>query len=72
MADTMTMITGAENIETARLLTLKHMLRLEMKGLKRSRSPSAYSIIKRDLGFRGNRQRVLTQLEDYINERLCT
>ena len=62
------MITG-DKIEGARLITLKHMLHLEMKGMKR-RGRSAYSIIKSELGFRGNRQKVYDQLEEYINEEL--
>ena len=62
-------ITGTEKIAGARLITLKHMLSLEMKGMKR-RGRSAYSIIKSELGFRGNRQKVYDQLEEYINEQL--
>ena len=62
-------ITGTEKIAGARLITLKHMLHLEMKGMKR-RGRSAYSIIKSELGFRGNRQKVYDQLEEYINEEL--
>lgn len=64
----MVMITGRENIEHARLITLKHMLHLEMKGLKR-RGRSAYAIIKSELGFRGNRQRVYDQLEAHIKQK---
>ena len=61
----MTMITGTDNIAHARLLTLKYMLRLEIVGLKR-RGRSAYVIIKAELGFRGNRERVLAQLTEYL------
>ena len=56
------MITG-NNIEVFRLLSLKAMLKLELKGMKRSKSPSAYMIIKRDLGLEGTRERVLKSLE---------
>ena len=62
------LITG-DKIEGARLIALKHMLHLEMKGMKR-RGRSAYSIVKEELGFRGNRQRVYDQLEEYINEQV--
>lgn len=62
------LITGRENIEHARLITLKHMLHLEMKGLKR-RGRSAYAIIKSELGFRGNRQRVYDQLVQHIQQK---
>ena len=61
----MIMITGANNIAHARLITLKYMLSLEIKGLKR-RGRSAYSIIKSELGFHGNRERVLAQLTEYL------
>ena len=64
-----TVITGSEKIAGARLITLKHMLHLEMQGMKR-RGRSAYSIIKDELGFRGSRQKVYDQLEEYINEQL--
>ena len=37
----MTMLTTPTQIEGARLLTLRSMLMLEMKGMKRSRAPSA-------------------------------
>ena len=65
----MTTITGTENIAFARLIALKHMLHLEIKGMKR-RGRSAYAIVKEETGFRGNRQRVYDQLEEYINEQV--
>ena len=57
----MTLLVGNQ-INGARLLTLRAMLQLEMKGLSRSRSPSAYSMIKRELGLRGTRASVLEQM----------
>ena len=54
----MTMVT---NTPLARLATLKAMLKLEIIGMKRSRSPSAYSILK-SMGYRGNRAAVLEQV----------
>lgn len=65
----MTLLTGNQ-IEGARLLTLRAMLQLEMKGMIRSRAPSAYSIIKRDLGLRGTRAQVLAQMDEIRNELL--
>ena len=44
-----------------RYVVLRAALKLEIAGMKRSRSPSAYSIIKREFGLRGNRQSVLDQ-----------
>ena len=65
----MSIVITGNKIPGARLITLKHMLHLEIKGMKR-RGRSAYSIIKEELGFRGSRQRVHDQLEEYINEQL--
>ena len=49
------------------LLQLKYALRLEIQGIKHSRG-SVYAHVKRRFGFRGNKQRVLTQLEEHIDE----
>jgi hypothetical protein len=38
------------------------MLMLEMLGMKRSRSPSAYSMLKQ-MGFKGTRGQVLAELD---------
>jgi hypothetical protein len=57
----MTTLTGNQ-IEQARLLTLRAMLKLELKGLTRSRAPSAYSMLK-SMGYKGTREAVLAQLD---------
>lgn len=61
-----TVLTG-DQIEGARLLTLRSMLKLELIGMHRSRSPSAYAILKK-MGFKGTRQQVLAQLDDIRNQ----
>lgn len=48
------------------LATLRAALRLEIAGLNRSRSPSAYSILKKCYGFKGSRQKVLEDLNERI------
>ena len=58
----MTVLTGSQ-IEGARLLTLRQMLKLELKGMSKSKGPTAYSTLKM-LGFKGTRERVLSQLND--------
>ncbi len=63
------MITGKENIANARLLVLRSALRLEVRGMKR-RGRSVYSIVKEELGFKGSKQKVLDQLNKYIEENL--
>jgi len=51
-----------QQIVNARLLTLRAMLKLEMKGMTRSRAPSAYSMLK-SMGYKGTREAVLTTLD---------
>lgn len=63
----MTMLTTPTEIEGARLLTLRSMLKLEMKGMSRSRSPSAYSMLKQ-MGFKGTREQVLAQMDEIRNQ----
>lgn len=57
----MTTLTGNQ-IDMAQLLTLRAMLKLEMKGMTRSRAPSAYAALKK-MGYKGTRQEVLAQLD---------
>ena len=57
----MTTLTGHQ-IEAARLLTLRQILKLEMKGLSKSRGPTAYSTLKM-MGYEGTRASVLAQLD---------
>ena len=57
----MTVLTGHQ-IEAARLLTLRQMLKLEMRGMSKSRGPTAYSTLKM-MGFKGTRERVLSELD---------
>jgi hypothetical protein len=64
----MTVLTGSQ-IEAARLLTLRQMLKLELKGLSKSKGPTAYSTLKM-LGFKGTREKVLADLNDWRDELL--
>ena len=59
----MAVLDDTTQIEAYRILTLRQMLKLEMKGIKR-RGPSAYSILK-GMGYTGTRQRILEQLDEY-------
>ena len=56
-------ITGKENIELFRLMTLRQGLKLEMSGLKVSRGVSIVKILKK-MGYTGTRQQVLAQLDE--------
>ena len=64
----MTVLTGSQ-IEAARLLTLRQMLKLEMKGLSKSKGPTAYSTLKM-MGYTGTRASVLAQLDAWRDELL--
>ena len=55
-----------EAIRLYRLRTLQQALRLECLGMKRSRPPSAYSIIKKEFGLRGSREAVYTRFCELI------
>ena len=57
----MTVLTGSQ-IEGARLLTLRQMLKLEMLGMSKSRGPTAYSTLKM-MGFKGTKEKVLSELD---------
>ena len=54
-----------EAINALRVFALKAALDMEIQGMKR-RGRSVYSIVKEEFGFKGNKQKVLAQLEEYI------
>ena len=56
-----------EQIDMFRFLSLRSALKLECLGMKR-RGQSAYSIIKAEYGFKGNKKSVLEQMEQIIKE----
>lgn len=62
----MTMITGSA-IQEFRLIVLHKALKLELLGLRRSHSPSAYSILKRELNLKGSRQSVYDQVQKLLD-----
>ena len=54
-------------IEAFRMRSLRGALKLEILGMKR-KGRSVYSIVKEEFGFKGNKQKVLEQLETKLNE----
>ena len=52
-------------IELYALLSLRAALRMEVAGLK-GRGKSAYAIAKQELGIKGNKQKVLDQVNQMI------
>lgn len=60
-------ITEPAQIEVARLLTLRQMLRLEMLGMTK-KGRSAYSILKSEFGFKGSRESIFVELTEWRNQ----
>jgi hypothetical protein len=60
-------LTGA-GIAMFRFRTLLSGLELEIIGLKLSRGPSSYSILKSELGLKGNKQKVYDQAKAIYRE----
>ncbi len=56
-----------EKQDMFRFLSLRSALKMECVGMKR-RGQSAYSIIKEQYGFKGNKKSVLSQMEQIIKE----
>ena len=54
---------GAESISLFRLITMVQGLKLECKVLRLTRGRTCYAIAKAEFGFKGNKQKVLEQLE---------
>ena len=67
----MTVLTGSQ-IDNARRLTLRQMLKLEIRGLSKSRGPTAYSTLKAVYGYKGTRESVLAQLDEWRDALLGT
>lgn len=56
------------HIKLYRMIVLKSALKLEIEGYKRSKSPTVYSIIKKEFNLKGNKESVLKQFEELIND----
>jgi len=64
----MVMITG-ENIPKARKLILLSGLKLEIKGMTRSRNlKSCYAIIKEEFNLKGNKEKVYNQFKELLTK----
>ena len=59
-------------IEWLRLLYLKRGLYLEINTGMKSRGGSAYKVLKEELGIKGNRQKVLDQVNQMIQSMKST
>jgi|TARA_R110000824_G_scaffold368330_1_gene557625 hypothetical protein len=61
------MITG-EHIPLYRLKVMASGLKLETQGLRLSRGRTCYAMAKSEFGFKGNKKKVLAQLEAHIED----
>jgi len=66
----MTMVTGYENIKCIRAFTMLGGLRSEIDYNMKltAKAPSCYTLIKRELGFKGNREKVYNLYKEYLKE----
>jgi hypothetical protein len=64
-------IEGKENIDFARLLTLRAAMRLEVAGMRRSRGRSVYALLRQEFGFKGSKQAVLDQINAMIAAKMA-
>jgi hypothetical protein len=58
-----------DKIKGYRILAMRSALKLEILGLKHSRV-SIYALVKQEFGFKGSKQKVLEQLNKWIDENL--
>ena len=61
----MTTYDNHEAIAEFRMRSLRGALKLEILGMRRN-GRSVYSIVKEEFGFKGNKQKVLEQLENKL------
>ena len=66
----MTMVTGYENIKCIRAFTMLGGLRSEIDFNMKltAKAPSCYTLIKRELGFKGNREKIYNLYKEYLKE----
>jgi hypothetical protein len=66
----MVMVTGYENIKCIRAFTLLSGLRSEIDYNMKltAKAPSSYSLIKRELGIKGNREKVYDLYKEHLKE----
>jgi hypothetical protein len=63
-----TIVLTGNGINMLQLLNCKTLLKLEMQGLRLKKKQTTFSFVKEKLGFKGTREQVLQQLENYIKE----
>ena len=66
----MSALTTHSQIEAYRLATLRSGLKLEIKGIGRSKGRTCYAILK-DRGYTGTREQVLEQVQQDLNKMIA-
>lgn len=62
-------IDGEDKVRLTRILALRSACKLELLGMTR-RGRSATAIVRQEFGFKGSKQKVLDQLNEWIAENL--
>ena len=58
-----------EKQELARLIALRSAMKMEVQGFRMTnKAPTAYSILKKEYGMKGNKQKVLDQVSDLLEQ----
>tara|TARA_R100000458_G_C8256865_1_gene232861 strand:- start:418 stop:636 length:219 start_codon:yes stop_codon:yes gene_type:complete len=64
-----TVLDTPQKQELAKLIVLRGAMRMEVKGFRMTnKSPTAYSILKKEYGMKGNKQKVLEQLNEILDK----
>jgi hypothetical protein len=64
------MVITGEHVDIYRLITIRHGLKIEAMGMRLTgKAPSCLSIVKREFGFKGNREKVTAQFDTMLRER---
>lgn len=61
-------LTKPNEIQAYALLAIKHAMKLEMKGFKVTRGPSAFAIAKKRFGLKGNKEKVYADYIKFLND----
>ena len=60
---------GEQSVNVYRLLTIRMGLRAEAVGMRlTAKAPSCLSIVKKEFGFKGNREKVTAQFEAMLRD----
>ncbi len=65
-----TMLTGPDGIEFFRMVTILQGMKFELRtgGMKLTRGPSCFTHARRNYGIRGNKEKLLAQMEKLVED----